>query len=286
MSNGRSDEEISRTKEEVLNIINQLRDVGESSLEYKEIRKLASELANEGIYQTYLLPAELRVYRARFLGNPAKDKKCFTLNDLVPPQPAETHGYGRCNQPSRPVCYCSRHEGIALAEVKAKLGEQYVISTFDVAKDIRLLPIGEFDWFRRTGETYLGQENPHSARAYEDALDAEDGLIRAVIDAFLADEFIKRKGNFMITSAFSDVLLNGDLRPKNPIGAIVYPSVAFRGGLNFAILPGAFYSKMKLVEAETKIIKINEAVGYEIYDCEVMATLRSYNSDGVLIWNN
>lgn len=286
MSISMSDDQILRTKGKVLNIIKRLRDRTTLHLEYEEVRRRVSVLAKEGIYQTYSLPTELLIHRARLLNDPAKDKECFTLKDLGPPKPEETHHYGRCNQPNRPVCYCSLYEDIALAEVEAKLEEQYVISAFDVAKDIVLIPIGEFDWFRRTGETYLGQNNPDLVKPYKNGLTAEDWLMPAVIDAFLADEFITQADDRKITSAFSDVLLSGDLEPKIPIDAIVYPSVAFRGGINFAILPFAFASKMKLVEGETKIIKITEAVGYGIYDYQVMATLKSYNSEGILTWSN
>lgn len=281
------DEQILCTKEEALNIIKELRDRTRLHLEFKEVRSRVAVLAKNGLYQTYSLPKELPIHRARLLEDPDKDKECFTLKDLGPPKPEETHDYGRCNQPNRPVCYCSLYEDIALAEVKAELGKQYVISTFNLAKETVLFPIGEFDLFRRTGETYLGQENPISANPYEkDECDGNEWLILAVIDAFLAYEFITQTDDLKVTSAFTDVLLSGDLEPKSPIEAILYPSVAFRGGLNFAILPDAFDSRMKLVEAETKIIEITEAPGFEIYDYQVMATLKSYNSEGSLLWSN
>ncbi|MEO7862552.1 MAG: hypothetical protein ABIU05_19395, partial [Nitrospirales bacterium] len=149
-----SDEQILLTKEDALNIINQLRDRTGNHLQYEKIRNRVKLLAQDGLYQTYSLPTELRIHRARFLENPDKDKKCFTLKDLGPPKPEDTQDYGRCNQPNRPVCYCSLYEDIALAEVKAELGKQYVISTFDLAKETVLIPIGEFDLFRRTGKTY------------------------------------------------------------------------------------------------------------------------------------
>lgn len=201
----------------------------------------------------------------------------------------KTITYGRCHQSKHPLCYCSLYEDTALAEVNAEVGEHYVISTFTMPKDIRLIPVGELDYFRRTGRTYIGHETPQSAKLYEEALGEEDGVVSALIDAFLADEFIKpaiTQTDYKVTSALSDVLLNGDLNPRIPIDAIVYPSVAFREGTNFAVLPGPYKSKLKLVEAKTKIIEVTDVLGYGIFDYQVLATLKSVSSEGRLDWES
>jgi hypothetical protein len=278
-------EEFISTKEGALNVIEQLRGGAKSRLPYDQIRAYISALAKRGVYQTYSLPEELPIHRARRLPT---NKKCFSsAAELGPPSADETTAYGRCHQPSRPLCYCSLYEDTALAEVNAELGERYVISTFKVPKDIVVIPIGEFDYFRRTRRTYIGHDTPGSAKPYEKALAGEDWVVSALIDAFLADEFIKpatTDTDYKITSAFSDVLLNGDLNPSKQIDAIIYPSVAFREGMNFAILPEAYKSKMELVEAETKIIEITGVFGYGIYSWKQLKTLKPVTSDGVLDW--
>ena len=275
------------TKDGVLNIIDQLRGGAKSRLPYDQIRAVMSALAKRGgVYQTYSIPVELPICRARRL----EDKKWFTSkDDLGPPPPKKTVAHGRCHQPKHPLCYCSLYEDAALAEVNAELGEHYVISTFTMPKGIVLIPVGELDYFRRTGRTYIGHSNPQSAKPYEEALDKEDWSVRALIDAFLADEFIKpatTQTDYKITSAFSDVLLNGDLNPHTPIEAIVYPSVAFREGINFAVLSEVHKSKMQLVIAETKNIEITEVLGYGIFDYQVLATLKSVSSEGRLDWES
>jgi hypothetical protein len=103
----------------------------------------------------------------------------------------------------------------------------------------------------------------------------------------LADEFIKQattQTDYKITSALSDVLLNGDLNPCTPIDALIYPSVAFREGMNFAVLPESYKSKMKLVEEETKIIRITDVLGYGIFDYRSLASLKSVSTEGRLEW--
>lgn len=271
--------------DEVLRVIEQLRGGAKSRLPYAQIREIMSAWAKYGVYSVYSkIPEELSVHRARRLGN----KKWFEFaDDLGPPIPEKTITYGRCHKPKHPLCYCSLYEDTALAEVNAEFGEQYVISTFIMPKDIRLIPVGELDYYRRTGRTYIGNETQQSAEPHEKALGEEDGVVAALIDAFLADEFIKQattQTDYKITSALSDVLLNGDLKPQKPIDAIVYPSVVFREGINFAILPEPYKSKMKLVEAETKIIEITHVLGYGIFEYRMVASLKSVSSDGRLKW--
>lgn len=269
-----------------LNMIEQLRGGAKSRLSYIQIRALMSEWATKyGVYQVYSsIPEELSVHRARRLEN----MKWFELaDDLWPPTPEKTITYGRCHQPKHPLCYCSLYEDTVLAEVNAELGGHYVISTFTMPKDIRLIPVGELDYFRRTGRTYIGHEAPQSAKPYEEALRENDWHVTTLIDAFLADEFIMRatsQTDCKITSALSDVLLNGDLNPLISIDAIVYPSVAFREGMNFAILPEPYKLKMKLVEANTEIIEITDVLGYGIFDYRTVTSLKSVSSDGRLMW--
>lgn len=269
---------------QVRETIEKLRGGAKGRLSYNQVRTIISEWAQSGVYQTYTLPKSLPVHRARRL----EDEKWFKfVQDLGNPKPEETIAHGRCHQPKRPLCYCSLYEDIALAEVNAELGGHYAISTFMMPKDIVLIPVGGLDYFRRTGRTYMGHETPQSAEPYEVANREKDWDITALIDAFLADEFIKpatTQTDYKITSALSDVLLNGDLNPCAPIDAIVYPSVAFREGLNLAILPEPFRSKMKLVEAETKIIKIIDVLGYGIFNFQPVALLKSVSSEGCLNW--
>ncbi|MEO8048674.1 MAG: hypothetical protein ABI684_15420, partial [Nitrospirota bacterium] len=80
---------------------------------------------------------------------------------------------------------------MALAEVRAELNEQYVISTFKMPKDSRFVHIGDFDNYRRVGRTYLGDAREQSGKGYGEILARDDQAIFALFDAFLADEFIK-----------------------------------------------------------------------------------------------
>ena len=262
MSESAEEGQASKGLEEVREIIERLRGGATSRLSYDQIREFISVLARHAMYQTYKIPKDLPVQRARWI----KDKKWFSSEeDLGPPPPEATIDYGRCHQPKRPLCYCSLNGDTALAEITAELGEHYAISTYVMPEGTVIVPVGELDYVRRTGQTYIGHGNSDTANPYLDCLDKEDGIVPALIDAFLADEFSKPATtwtDYKITSALSDVLLHGDLKPCFPIDAIIYPSVRFREGKNFAILPAAHKSKMQLDVTETKIIEITDVLGY------------------------
>ncbi|MEX5219399.1 MAG: hypothetical protein NW701_16340 [Nitrospira sp.] len=121
---------------------------------------------------------------------------------------------------------------------------------------------------------------------YQEILARQDWGIFALFDAFVADEFIKpamTQTDYKVTSAVADVLFNSGMLPAR-IDGIVYPSVAFRHGTNFAVRAEAFKSKMRAVPAETQVIEITDVFGYGIFDWQVLATLKSINPDGSLNW--
>ena len=176
----------------------------------------------------------------------------------------------------------------ALAEIRAEAGQQYAIATFMMPGRSLVLPVGELDYFRRTGRTYLGEAVEQSANIYRELLAREDWAVIALFDAFLADEFIRpaeTQTDYKVTSAMAEVLFHGGLKFSEPIDAIMYPSVVFREGTNFAIRSDSFWSKIKLVESETKIIEVTDVFGYGIYNCRDLMRLKSVSSDGSLDWD-
>ncbi len=276
------------TKEGALGIIEQLRGGAKSRLPYDQIRLmmlvLMSASARHGVYTPYSIQTELPLHRARWLEN--KGEWFKSIEDLGPIPSDKTLAYGRCHQPRRPVGYWSLYEDTALSEVRAELKEHYVISTFIMPKDSRVVPIGDFDHFQRIGRTRLGDAFEQSGNCYKKILAREDWAIFALFDAFLADEFIKpamTQSDYKITSAIADILFNCDLG-LGKIDAIVYPSVAFREGTNFAVRGEFFKSKMKPFPAQTKVVEVTNVFGYGILDSHVLVTLQAVNPDGSLDW--
>ena len=274
--------EFVKTKEGALNVIEQLRGGAKTRWPYHLIRNYLSVVVPNGIYQSYSIPTALELIRARPLEESGKWP--FAEHQLGSRKPEDTKKFGRCHRPDHPVGYCSLYEDIALSEISAESGKCYAVSTFMLPKGAIVIPVGEFDYYRRTGETYIGHAVRKSTKAYESVRRGENWVVSALIDAFVADEFLRPaeiETDYKLTSAFCDVLLN-DLPKSRPIDAIVYPSVAFRAGLNFAVPWESWQSNMKLVDA--RIIEITEVVGYGIFDWRQIAKLRSVGSGGDLEW--
>lgn len=272
-------------KEGALNVIEQLRGGANSRWPYVQVRDVIMALIKQPkhrVYQTYAIPGgEFTVHRARRL----RDHEEWFLRekDLGSPPPDKTINPGRCHRPNYPLCYCSLNPEIALSELNAELGDCVVIAEFRFEQNIIAIPVGELDYYRRTGETYLGSAIEGTTKPFDDRLAEPNAVIPTLIDAFLADEFIKpatTNTDYKITSAFSDIILN-ELEPNHKVDAIVYPSVAFRGGLNFAIQPESLKLKMKLIDAV--VIEITDVIGYGIFGRQQLGKLKSV-TDGCLDW--
>ena len=111
-----------------------------------------------------------------------------------------------------------------------------------------------------------------------------DGI--SLLDAFLAEEFIDRassQADYRVTSAFCDVLRN-EYGSQGRVEAIMYPSVAFRAGFNFAVTPEAEKAKLKVLPSETRLVRIIDVLGYGMYRFEVLLSLDGVAEDGSLEW--
>ncbi len=282
-------------KEGALNIIEQLRGGVKARWKYQQVRNFVNALIKPQInrvYQTYSIsalstqvasePVAFSVFRARRLDQ--RDKWFENVDDLGSRKTVDKSG--RCHQPGAPVFYGSLFSETALSEIEVELGEQIVISEFQLqqGQEIIVMPVGELDYFWRTKRTYLGEEIEGSSKPFEDVLDTiNSNVVPLLIDAFLAAEFIapaRCQADYKITSAFSDIIFN-EFGINHEIDAIVYPSVAFRGGVNFAVRPESERKKMKLIDAQ--VVEITEALGYGIFGFKKMGKLKSI-ANGQLEW--
>ena len=273
-----------RPAEEHLQVIERLRGGAAARLGYDDVRALLVELIRHATpaYFIHTAPRVLRVHRSRPLEQ-GEDWNKFTKRDLGPPPPEKVKCYARCNRPGQSRLYCSLEENIALAEMQAARDEVHLLTTYLLDRKINLLPIGELDFFRRTGGlTYLGDNAWKFTRQYQNMKDTPD---IAFIDAFFADEFMRPASTdavYFLTSALADILLLESEAGPAP-DALFYPSVVFRGGVNFAITPEACETRVNLIPEETKIVRISEVLGYGLYRYETIARLESCDDKG-LVW--
>jgi RES domain len=120
------------------------------------LRSYLAALAWEcGVSVVFQLPKALEVVRARRLDD--KEWPRFKKDLGYPPQHMTRRG--RCNQSCQPLLYTALYEDTALAEIGATRGDHCVISTFELPEDLRFVPIGQFDLYRRTGDVYIGAKS-------------------------------------------------------------------------------------------------------------------------------
>ncbi len=237
-------------------------------------------------YKTYRLSKFLPLVRARRF--PLINGKLPCRHDLGSPKPDRTTiGYGRCNIPNKPVFYCSLYEDTALAELDAQLGETFAVATYELRESFLVFPLGEIDYFRRTGQTYIGPAQGDVVDHYREMQAKEnwDGI--RLLDAFLAEQFLERatsSADYRVTSAFCDILLD-DFGDRGDVDAIMYPSVAFRAGLNFAVTTEAERVKLRLLPKETRIVQITEVLGFGMYKTEDLFILARETEQGGLEWD-
>ncbi len=254
---------------------------------YMAIGMIIKASTRQGLYQCYRIQSDLQIIRARHLVSPGEWFK--HKDDLGPLPQNKAVTYQRCTRPGRSVGYCSLNEHTALAEVKAKVKQQYTISTFELPVESIVLPVGEFDFFRRTEGTYLEEANEGSARIYRDILKSKDWIQIALFDAFFADQFMKEafsQVDYKLTSVIAEVVFHGGLPFIEPVDAFIYPSVAFRSGTNFAVRGSAFLSRLKLVSGKTRVIEIVNDFGYGIYEYKDITRLKSVENSGELKWED
>ncbi len=268
--------------EEHLHLIERLRGGTAARLGVDAIRPMLADLIRLAgpAYWTYSLPRVVKVYRSRPI-EAGDDWRQFTPRDLGPPPPDKVTDYARCNRPGQSLLYCSLEENIALAEMQAARGQVHLITTYLLDRKIKLLPIGELDFFRRTGGlTYFGDSTSKVARHYANMV---QDINVTLLDAFLADEFMRYAETdavYFLTSTVADILFNeSDRDGWSAPDALFYPSVVFRSGVNFAIAPQSYARKVTLLAEEAKIVRIADVLGYGLYRYETLATLASCEQD-------
>ncbi len=278
------------TQEGLLNFIEQLRGGANRRWKFEMVREVIQEMVHhfgDKLYQSYAMPVEwagniTTIHRVRDI----RDGPFDFAEQLGSPDERLATKLGRCNVPGVPVCYCSLYEDTALAEVGAQTGHDYVVATFELTEKMILLPVGELDFYRRTGQTYLGSAHPRTTEHYANVYrNLPDARLRELTDAFFAEEFMAKaatESDYRLTAALSEVLFH--LPFETVIDAIMYPSVAFRAGYNFAIRRDSEKRKLRLAPFQTRIVRVTEALGYGIFDTKVVQQLRSIGEDGRLDW--
>jgi RES domain-containing protein len=184
--------------------------------------------------------------RARPVPNP---NCCFDRATGLHSPPDAIAKRGRANDDGQSLLYASTTLETAMEEIRHQRPDLTAFNTVEFTlkpqQSAHFVVIGEIDHMRRFGRTVL--EIEESAESISKVLSAlRPDVLRAaqLSDAFFADEFSKPdtgdRGQYAVTHRIAAEFL-GDPR----IDAVMYPSVAHRGGLNASIRPTSFVAKFQ-----------------------------------------
>lgn len=155
---------------------------------------------------------------------------------------------GRANHSGTPVLYAGNQVGTALAEIGASEGKWYQSARYALkhGSTATAIAIGELDYFERCKLSLLPwATEPLTKRLIK--LDMAQRVCIYLVEAFIAEMFGRRDGaenDYVMTNAIVDMLFA--LCPS--AGAILYPSVIRRGGLNIAIKSTCLDASFEYVE--------------------------------------
>jgi hypothetical protein len=163
--------------------------------------------------------------------------KPISYDEIIHPQPKYSR-LGRANRNGNPIFYCSAHENpemaelAALYEVNARIGEQYIVSYWQLSGQLRLFNLGKTVVTAKHHASYQVDEFP-------------DPTNPILAEVFCSPD----KKYYPITSMLCEILLYGCLYDQSLIQGhpqgIIYPSIQIDGLRlnakcdNYAITPQA-----------------------------------------------
>lgn len=202
--------------------------------------------------------------------------------------PVDVKDYGRCHRPSVAVYYGANNLDTVLSELSPEVGDRVHVA---VARpkgnaEIVLTAVGEIDHVRRYNRAFIGNEKTLAIiQGLLDNVKSDSELRKIYLDAFMADLFLSpasRASDYKATSALSELIFSASTGGKPILDGFAYPSVAHRGGMNFAIQRPAFLAKMNVTHCMA--FEIIDLLGYGLYGRKQYAKSKSIASDGAIEW--
>jgi hypothetical protein len=269
----------------IIALLEQLSGGSRHRLPWSDVRQLLDDLTGGHIWLRYPMPSNCKVFRGRVNKNPVP----FTsVKDLRNRKAEEVGEYGRCHQPFRSIYYASLNLDTVLAELEPDVGDfvHVAVASPKDNESVNLVAIGEIEHIRRYGVPLLGgQVTIETFGKLLEPSHEEENLARIVVDAFLSDVFIapaRGQLDYKLTSALSDIILSAEHEGKRICDGFAYPSVAHRGGLNFAFEGSCFPDRMEI--SECMVFQIVDYLGYGIYGRVQVAKSTCVFADGLIDW--
>lgn len=268
--------------EELVHIIQQL---GEGHFRYTldQVKEMLDIITNDCPFSIYPMPQNTDIFRGRYVSSGLVGN----VSELLNRADKDVKDFGRCHKPGLSVLYGSNNLDAVLSELRAEVGQIIQVIQLAPKKDysLRITAIGEVDHARRYGRALLG--NDQTVTMINDFIEslAKEQVAKLYLrDAFMADLFSRQayhQIDYKLTSALSDIVFSMHVNGE-PIKGFAYPSVAHRGGLNYAI-HGSYVDK-SLDVAGCFAYEIVDYLGFGIYGRKKIATSSIIHDDGTIEW--
>lgn len=270
-------------------MIEQIRGGMATRAPFTHVQELVDALLRNVPYAGYSLGGADRPPFRVFRGRIENSRSTLSAPSEFSYRPVEhSQTLGRCHQPGTTVFYGASNLDTVLAELLPEIGDTVHVGVASAkpGTSLTFTAIGEIDNYRRYGRAVLGNEE--FSRFQESMLNQmeDEQRIRAIlVDAFFSDQFAQpasKPRDYKITAALAELILDAQNDGNRFLDGFAYPSVAHRGGINCAIRPDSFDSKMNW--EQFMAFKITNFLGFGLYGRRQHATAASVNSDGAIEW--
>ncbi|NOQ15250.1 MAG: RES domain-containing protein [Methyloprofundus sp.] len=254
------------------------------------IGRLLNDLTASHPFVRYSMAGNFQVYRGRIHED---DHFYLNISELSYRKPEDTKGYGRCHSPGQSVFYSSNNRDTVFSELTPEMGNYVTIVTANPKekKELYLMQIGAIDDARRYGLSFTDlslSDSDKEIKKIFDKLnssspqDKEDSLKTIFLDAFMADMFMSpasKQRDYKVTAVLSSIICS---RFSPEMGGLIYPSVAHRGGFNYAFNSEQFDQKMEICKCEK--FELTRYLGFGIYERKLVAKSDEIKGDGEISW--
>lgn len=205
-----------------------------------------------------------------------------SIHRVTEPPPQFTRN-NRLNERGHPVLYASVNQFAVLEEIGAEAGDFVHMVALPFLPEARLkcCVVGEITQVSRWGRALLSEELGRELNRILNGMDFDVGRSFVFTDSLMASIL---RDPLAVNSDYlhSRILARLLFAKVDGLEAIIYPSVAHDGAMNFAIQSSA--ARKKLGIGAFFVIYIRRKYDYGIYDFEVVRKAKGSQPDGVIVW--
>jgi hypothetical protein len=212
---------------------------------------------------------------------PTKPNEILQHSDQLGYCPPEKARMQRFNKDFEAVIYTSSIPEATFAECRLKDGDFFHVIQYRVqpSPDLQLLHIGGFDALRRkdSSDVIFGRQLESVAEKIA-ALRDDVKMAVSLVDSFLFDRLSRKdETEYLVTSAISK-----EFMAAPGCAGLVFPSVAYRGAVNFVFKPEAYDNFIR--PTSVRVGRVARCLGYGAYYYVTTVEAPIPNFPGEIMW--